>query len=1209
MKKILAALFGLFISMSVIASPDAAMILLDDREEVTVNADGTSTTVDKCVYHILNRKGVRQMRNIQLHFNSSYGSIKVTHLALKKTDGKVVKLDPAKLSAITTESSQMESEIFDPAQKVLNVNVPGLEEGDILEVTTLEEVTKSRLPGQWSDIAVLQADFPIKRYEYTVNMPADKPLAGICVKNEVPGTLKFSQKSAGGRVIYSWVAENVPQILPEAAMPPMHTEIQRVLVSTVGSWEDISKWYDKLCAPRLAKVNGAMKEKTAELTAGKQNDTEKVMALFQFVSQQIRYTGVTDEESAPGYEPHDVSRTFNQKHGVCRDKAALLTAMLRLAGFKAYPALFMANSPKDKEVANIYFNHAIVAWETAPGQYQLMDPTFETTTEFLPGYLAGFPFLAAKPEGDTLRLAPQVKAETNLLDINTEVKKTSAVMTLKFSGTYDTMFRSVFSEWTENDIRALFASAIRSTAPGANLTGVKVMPENVRDMSKPLSVIINYTMPQFTLTGNHPVPLILPRFSSGILGTLFNGTALKKRNFSLRVMPRAIREKITVDIDPTLQYELPPKIDQTEKSLFRLKRKTAIEKDKLHEEFFIALDTMLVAPADYEKFRAVSVTAENSMDNHPIVHHQNPYSAAGAKTEVLKFSRHYTLEDKYHWGCKFHTVTKILNYAGVKENSNITIPFPAHTGKVEITGSVTDSKGKKYPITAKDIQFMDDQTTAGVPRYTKRKLAVVTLPGVDAGSIIDLTVNTPVYKRNMFHTDLVTRLSDPVKYQELIIEHPAKMELEISGIPREVQDSSTFGGKRIIRRYTVENSPKLPDEPGQPENSLWVPALQISAGNYQELIQYYTAIAQKQVDAASPEIAGLAQKTAAGKTTVMEKISAVEKYVYKHIRKVEYPLKKMFDADYTLPQVTLRDACGNSADRAILMAAMLKALNIKYEFIPVSNEKYTSLSFMQLKKFPQDIFTDLLIKTDTGDRKLYLNDAGLYADTGTLHHYNRLSLEENTLTSLHSTEAQNFQRWLYSVTLNRDLSAIVTLKYTCFGTYLERIREQFASFTAQSKKQFLEKYASKIAPQAQIIESKFENGTLTILLSIPGFAKRSGKFVSMPLPGIKELSSAMSIPGEKRQTPYFSGNYRDILIDYEISAPENFSIVVPDDFRVSIGNTFFNTEYYRNYKKHLIGFMLNQDYGIFFPDEFELLRELNRKVNHFSTENILFTVE
>ena len=60
--------------------------------------------------------------------------------------------------------------------------------------------------------------------------------------------------------------------------------------------------------------------------------------------------GITIENESPGWEPHDVKLTFENRHGVCRDKAALLVAMLRLAGIEAYPVLIDVGPKKDAEV-------------------------------------------------------------------------------------------------------------------------------------------------------------------------------------------------------------------------------------------------------------------------------------------------------------------------------------------------------------------------------------------------------------------------------------------------------------------------------------------------------------------------------------------------------------------------------------------------------------------------------------------------------------------------------------------------------------------------------------------------------------------------------------------------------------------------------------------------------------------------------------------
>jgi len=129
-----------------------------------------------------------------------------------------------------------------------------------------------------------------------------------------------------------------------------------------------------------------MKQAVEELTAGATNDTEKIKALFYFVSNKIRYMGITPEKDRPGFEPHDVSITFDKRYGVCRDKAALLVSMLRLAGFEAYPILINVGTRMDPQVPDPFFNHAIVAAELQDGLQVLMDPTDENTRELLPAY-------------------------------------------------------------------------------------------------------------------------------------------------------------------------------------------------------------------------------------------------------------------------------------------------------------------------------------------------------------------------------------------------------------------------------------------------------------------------------------------------------------------------------------------------------------------------------------------------------------------------------------------------------------------------------------------------------------------------------------------------------------------------------------------------------------------------------------------------------
>jgi transglutaminase-like putative cysteine protease len=118
-----------------------------------------------------------------------------------------------------------------------------------------------------------------------------------------------------------------------------------------------------------------MKQTVETLTAGAKTDLDKVKALFYHVSKKVRYMGLTPEKDRPGYEPHDVKITFEKQYGVCRDKAALLVALLRTAGLNSYPVLINVGTHKDQEVPDADFNHAIVSVELKPREYVLMDPT------------------------------------------------------------------------------------------------------------------------------------------------------------------------------------------------------------------------------------------------------------------------------------------------------------------------------------------------------------------------------------------------------------------------------------------------------------------------------------------------------------------------------------------------------------------------------------------------------------------------------------------------------------------------------------------------------------------------------------------------------------------------------------------------------------------------------------------------------------------
>ena len=270
-----------------------------------------------------------------------------------------------------------------------------------------------------------------------------------------------------------------------------------------------------------------------------------VRALFDFVSREVRYMGAMAESEAPGYEPHDVSLTFDNRYGVCRDKAALLVAMLRMAGIDAWPVLINVGPRKDAQVPQPYFNHAIVAADSGDPDdpYLLMDPTSETTRSLLPEYLCEMSYLVARDEGETIRETPPLPVEENMLRAHTvftlnEDASADVTTTLTFLGVNDAAYRGYFASIPRDDVRAFFERLLRGV-PGAVLTRweLEPAPEDLRKSPEPLVATVEYAIAEAArgAEGGRTALLDLPDLAGAlaIASRVVGDLGLEKRRFPL----------------------------------------------------------------------------------------------------------------------------------------------------------------------------------------------------------------------------------------------------------------------------------------------------------------------------------------------------------------------------------------------------------------------------------------------------------------------------------------------------------------------------------------------------------------------------------------------------------------------------------------------------------------------------------------------------
>ena len=584
------------------AYPDADEVSLFEWESTRYETNGTYTTTWTSLSRILTQRGLEENRTFSFGNNDFYGSTTVLVARVFSPGGAARDIDLAANLAEAIDTGSLASNIHDPNDKTFTLALPGLQVGDTVALVMRRETRRPRCEGVYSDYLTFESDHPILLQGACITGPASMPLRSRAFRDPGPVSLEHfaATNDLEGTITEWWsVKGETPRFFAEPHMPPAYDCTARLLLSTAPDWESLSRWYARLCAPHLAATNDAMRAKVDELLRAAQGEPANageaglepanlltraerppraqreaaIRALFDFVSREVRYMGAMAESEAPGYEPHDVSLTFDNRYGVCRDKAALLVAMLRMAGIDAWPVLINVGPRKDPDVPQPYFNHAIVAADSGDPDdpYILMDPTSETTRSLLPEYLCEMSYLVARDEGETIRETPPLPVEENLLRAKTVYTlhadaSADVTTTLSFAGVNDAAYRGYFASIPRDGLRA-FLERVLQGIPGAVLTGweVRPAPEELRTSPEPLSVRIDYAIAEAArgADGGRAALLDLPTIPAAlaIASRVVGDLGLEKRRFPLDTdYPCGWEETIELRLPDGIEAIPPPSV-------------------------------------------------------------------------------------------------------------------------------------------------------------------------------------------------------------------------------------------------------------------------------------------------------------------------------------------------------------------------------------------------------------------------------------------------------------------------------------------------------------------------------------------------------------------------------------------------------------------------------------------------------------------------
>ena len=577
--------------------PQAGAVILLSRENVEIKENYSVVSEDHYLIKILNERG-KHFGEIKIPYDSTYGKVEIVFARTIKPNGEVVSVGSKHIRDV---SRYLNFPLYSNA-RVKIISMPEVAIGSILEYKVRSTQSKMIANNKFNTSYFVQNREPIQYQEFKVTLPKKDQLQTRIINKEMnqqnfnlnPEIIQDEKT-----ITYSWVFENVDQIIPEPLMPPVSESAPMILMTTFQTWEEIYTWWWELAKDKI-KVNEDIKKKVAELTEGLEDLKQKAKAVYNFCARDIRYVGI--EYGQAGYEPHDATEIFSNKYGDCKDQAILLISMLKEAGIKAYPVIIGTRGvPRlSKEFPALSFNHCIAVAEI-DGEYIFLDPTGEVVLfGDLPTGDQGRDVFVCFEENGRILWIPKFSSEHNKIVRQTrlmfdEDEQISGSRQAATSGVFDQMQRGWLRYTMPILVKESLQEKIQSIVPGSSLISYDV--ENLGEMQK--DIVLSYlfkgsdffltagktmrVVPQLTsidleivskVSRVYPIDFVVPRYEENIFEIIIPD------NYQVTSLPESI-------VSDTLWYRYESIYTQEGKKII-LKEKNTLKKESVDSNDYFA---------------------------------------------------------------------------------------------------------------------------------------------------------------------------------------------------------------------------------------------------------------------------------------------------------------------------------------------------------------------------------------------------------------------------------------------------------------------------------------------------------------------------------------------------------------------------------------------------------------------------------------------
>ena len=250
---------------------------------------------------------------------------------------------------------------------------------------------------------------------------------GYKIFNDPNNNISFSKTEKKGKWIYRWTLNDIKPLKREInapgylyIVPHINFFIKNYVVDNqtneiLGSIENLFSYYKGFIKNLNKNEDSSLKDLTLEITKNKNDDEEKIKAIFYWVKENIKY--IAFENGYEGFIPREASLVFQRKFGDCKDMGSIISSMAKYANVKDVTIAWIGTrsipySYDELPIPSVD-NHMIAVYKKN-NDYIFLDATDKETRYGLPtAFIQGKEALLNENENYKIIKVPVVPAEKN----------------------------------------------------------------------------------------------------------------------------------------------------------------------------------------------------------------------------------------------------------------------------------------------------------------------------------------------------------------------------------------------------------------------------------------------------------------------------------------------------------------------------------------------------------------------------------------------------------------------------------------------------------------------------------------------------------------------------------------------------------------------------------------------------------------------------